>query len=128
MMTMPRSGEGSAVSPCLLLAFEVGHRSWKLGFAVETGQRPRVRAVAAGAVGAILTEIAEAKIRFGVAADAPVISCDEAGRDGFWLHRWLLAHGITNHVVDSSSIEVNRRARTCCMRSRRRPGRRRRAT
>jgi transposase len=40
-----------------------------------------------------------------------VISCYEAGRDGFWLHRYLVAHSITNHVVDSSSIEVNRRAR-----------------
>ena len=42
---------------------------------------------------------------------APVRSCYEAGRDGFWLHRWLLAHEVENVVVDSSSIEVNRRAR-----------------
>ena len=35
----------------------------------------------------------------------------EAGRAGFWLHRWLIAHGVENVVVDSSSIEVNRRAR-----------------
>jgi transposase len=34
-----------------------------------------------------------------------------AGRDGFWLHRWLIAQGIDNMVVDSASIEVNRRAR-----------------
>jgi len=40
-----------------------------------------------------------------------VHSCYEAGRDGFWLHRWLLEQGIDNVVVDSSSIEVNRRAR-----------------
>jgi transposase len=40
-----------------------------------------------------------------------VVSCYEAGRDGFWLHRWLVAEGIENVVVDSSSIEVNRRAR-----------------
>jgi transposase len=40
-----------------------------------------------------------------------VISCYEAGRDGFWLHRYLIAHGVTNYVVDSSSIEVKRRAR-----------------
>jgi transposase len=33
------------------------------------------------------------------------------GRDGFWLHRWLVAHGVANVVVDSSSIEVKRRAR-----------------
>jgi transposase len=46
-----------------------------------------------------------------VPAGAPVISCYEAGRDGFWLHRYLVVHGLANHVVDSSSIEVNRRAR-----------------
>jgi transposase len=40
-----------------------------------------------------------------------VVSCYEAGREGFWLHRFVQAHGITNHVVDSSSIEVNRRKR-----------------
>ena len=37
--------------------------------------------------------------------------CYEAGRDGFWLHRFLRAHEITNHVVDSSAIEVSRRQR-----------------
>jgi len=40
-----------------------------------------------------------------------VHSCYEAGRDGFWPHRLLAAEGIRNVVVDSSSIEVNRRAR-----------------
>ena len=40
-----------------------------------------------------------------------MLCCYEAGRDGFWLHRFLLAHGVQNQVVDSSSIEVNRRQR-----------------
>jgi transposase len=40
-----------------------------------------------------------------------VRSCYEAGRDGFWLHRALVARGIHNVIVDASSIEVNRRAR-----------------
>ena len=40
-----------------------------------------------------------------------VHSCYEAGRDGWWLHRWLIEQGIDNIVVDSASIEVNRRAR-----------------
>ena len=40
-----------------------------------------------------------------------VRSCYEAGRDGFWLHRYLTSIGIDNRVVDSSSIEVNRRQR-----------------
>jgi transposase len=56
-------------------------------------------------------EIAAAKRRLRLPADCRVVSCYEAGRDGFWLHRWLLARGIQNVVVDSSSIEVNRRQR-----------------
>ena len=40
-----------------------------------------------------------------------VVSCYEAGYDGFWLHRLLLAAGITNHVFDPASIMVDQRAR-----------------
>jgi transposase len=75
------------------------------------GQRPHFCQIPGGAVSALAAHIARAKRHFGLPDDAPVISCYEAGRDGFWLHRYLLAHGVTNHVVDSSSIEVNRRAR-----------------
>jgi transposase len=39
------------------------------------------------------------------------MSCYEAGRDGFWIHRALTQLGLSNRVVDSASIEVNRRAR-----------------
>ncbi len=40
-----------------------------------------------------------------------VVSCYEAGYDGFWLDRLLRRHGIDNHIIDPASIEVNRRAR-----------------
>jgi transposase len=56
-------------------------------------------------------EIELAKARFGLPRDAGVLSCYEAGRDGFWLHRFLEASGVNNLVVDSASIEVNRRFR-----------------
>jgi transposase len=111
MITMARPTESTAPTGGLLVAFELGQRSWKLGFTVGMGQRPRIRQIPAGAVVALATEIERAKKRLGLAFDAPVVSCYEAGRDGFWLHRYLVAHGITNYVVDSSSIEVNRRAR-----------------
>lgn len=101
----------STVRPALLVAFELGQRTWHLGFSSGLGQRPRVRPIRAGSVGLLAAEIARAKARLGLPADAPVISCYEAGRDGFWLHRYLIAQGITNYVVDSSSIEVDRRAR-----------------
>src|SRR5437763_14935792 len=95
----------------LLLAFELGDRSWKLGFTTGLGQPPRIRQVPAGAIDQVVEEVARAKRRLKLPANTSVISCYEAGREGFWLHRWLGAQGITNHVVDSSSIEVNRRAR-----------------
>jgi hypothetical protein len=54
-----------------------------------------------------------------LSADAPVVGCDEAGRGGFsrktpgqvWIHRCLIAQGVSNHVVDSASREVNLRKR-----------------
>jgi transposase len=92
------------------LAFELGEKNWKLS--LGDGQRAPSRCtVAAGDTTAVLTAIANARARCHLSADAPVYSCYEAGRDGFWLHRWLTEQGIVNLVVDSASIEVNRRAR-----------------
>jgi transposase len=115
MMTMTRTEESTAVAtavaPTLLLAFELGERTWKLGFTTGLGQHPRIRQIPARATDRMVEELARAKARFKLPADAPVMSCYEAGREGFWLHRWLVAHAVSNHVIDSSSIEVNRRAR-----------------
>lgn len=111
MMTMTRTSESTVAPASLLLAFELSERTWKLGFTIGRGQRPRVRQIPAGAVGRVMDEVARAKARFGLPVDAPVVSCYEAGREGFWLHRCVVAQGWTNCVVDSSSIEVNRRAR-----------------
>ena len=94
----------------LYMAFELSEKDWKL--ALGDGVRsPSRYTVAAGDTAALLECIAKAKARCGLAPGASVHSCYEAGRDGFWLHRWLIAHGIDNIVVDSASIEVNRRAR-----------------
>jgi transposase len=111
MSTVTRMNQCIASTPSLLLAFELGERGWKLGFSTGLGQRPRIRSMVAGDVGRLAEEVARAKQRFGLAADASVPSCYEAGREAFWLHRYLVAHGIDNRVIDSSSIEVNRRAR-----------------
>ena len=95
----------------LYVAFELGNKEWKLGFTVGFGQKPRERTVLAGDLGGVKREIERAKRRFGLSKRARVLSCYEAGRDGFWLHRYLVHIGVRNLVVDSSSIEVNRRAR-----------------
>jgi transposase len=93
------------------MAIELGRREWKLAFATGVGQAPRRRTLRAECWERVTEEIAAAKVRFGVGADTPVFSCYEAGLDGFWVHRYLISVGVQNLVVDSSSIEVNRRAR-----------------
>ena len=110
MMPMTRTREFTA-APYLLLAFELSERTWKLGFSDGSDRRAWRRQVDAGAVARLAHEIARAKAHFKLPADAAVVSCYEAGRDGFWLHRYLVGAGVINYVVDSSSIEVNRRAR-----------------
>jgi len=91
MTTMTRNDESTAPVPTitLLVAFELGERTWKLGFTTGLGQRPRIRSVPAGAVDQVREEIARAKTRLKLAPATAVVSCYEAGRDGFWLHRWL---------------------------------------
>ena len=111
MTATTRTIECNPEAATLYLAFELGSTTWTLGFTHAPAQRPRVRVIAAGDLQALEQEMLTAKARFGVPLEAQVRSCYEAGRDGFWLHRWLLAHGVANVVVDSSSIEVNRKAR-----------------
>lgn len=95
----------------LYLALELGWSQWKLGFATQIGQKPRLRTIPGRDVKALSEEIRRAKERFGLSESARVLSCYEAGRDGFWLHRYLVSVGVESRVVDSSSIEVNRRSR-----------------
>jgi transposase len=104
-------GSEYTIEEVLYLAFELSNTKWKLGLTVGPGQKPRKRTMEARDLRALREEIARAKRRFGLAADTAVKSCYEAGRDGFWLHRYLIAQGVQNVVVDSSSIEVKRRKR-----------------
>jgi transposase len=111
MTETTRSMQSTAGPGTLYLAFDLGSTKWTLAFTSTVAQRPRLRQIAAGDLGALEREIAIAKTRLGLPATVAVCSCYEAGRDGFWLHRWLVAHGIANVVVDAASVEVTRRAR-----------------
>jgi transposase len=93
----------------LQLAFELSLNKWKLAF----GHNGKMRMVSIDArdLDQIQQAIEKAKKRFKLDGEVKILSCYEAGSDGFWLHRYLLSCGINNLVVDSSSIEVNRRKR-----------------
>ena len=95
----------------LHLALDLGNTTWHLAFASGLAHAPRLRTVPARDLRALATEIATARRRLGLPVDAPVVSCYEAGRDGFWVHRALATLGVANTVVDAASIEVNRRRR-----------------
>lgn len=94
----------------LYMAQELSDGQWKV--AIGDGRRaPSQHSVAGGDAPGLLSVIEKAKKRCGLSGEVKVVSCYEAGREGFWLHRWLCEHGVQNLVVDSSSIEVNRRKR-----------------
>jgi transposase len=111
IMTTIRIQQSTTVEVRLHLAFELGWNEWKLAFTIGHGQAARLRSIKAQDLEALQREMSKAKKRFGLPEDAAVVSCYEAGRDGFWLHRWLTRVGVLNVVIDSASIEVNRRRR-----------------
>lgn len=110
-MSATRRSDSTARVAVLYMALELSEKVWKLGFAAGLEHEPRQRDIPARAIVALEKEIKAAKERLGLSSETPVASCYEAGRDGFWLHRCLLDRGVTNEVVDSSSIEVDRRQR-----------------
>lgn len=111
MTATTRPAVGSVSEPMLYVAFELGKMQWKLALTSGFGATPVVRTVDSGDLRAVERVLAQARMRLRVPATAPVVSCYEAGRDGFWIHRALTQMGIANRVVDSASIEVNRRKR-----------------
>jgi transposase len=103
--------EVSVNEPVLYVAFELAKKDWKLAMTSGFGVAPALRTVPAGDLEAVRRALQIGRVRFDLPASAPVVSCYEAGRDGFWIHRALAVCGVANRVVDSASIEVNRRAR-----------------
>jgi transposase len=107
--TLPDRTLEQARTMVLFVALELSDKKWKL--ALSDGNKRRLVTIAAGDLVTLGEAVAKARARFGMPEGVPIVSCYEAGRDGFWLHRYLLHCGVANVVVDASSIEVNRRAR-----------------
>lgn len=93
----------------LYMVLELSNKQWKVGFSNE--QKMRQITLDAGDLETLEEQILAAKEKLMLDVSCPVKSCYEAGRDGFWIHRYLVGHGIENMVIDSASIEVNRRQR-----------------
>jgi transposase len=100
-----------STAAALYVACELSTKEWLLTMSTGPAARRCRTRVVPGDAAAVRRALSAAKQRFGLPMATAVWSCYEAGRDGFWPHRFLSGLGVTNLVVDSSSIEVPRRAR-----------------
>jgi len=108
-MTKVAEVYNTELSPMLYMALELSNSKWVIAFG--TGVKIRKVSIEAMDTERLFQEIELAKEKFKLPSSCKVVSCYEAGRDGFWIHRLLEREGIDNLVVDSSSIKVNRKAR-----------------
>jgi transposase len=97
----------------LFVALELSKTRWLV--AVESPALNRVsrHTVTAGDAKALVDLITRLRLQAETKLGqiVRVVSCFEAGYDGFWLHRYLEAVGIINYVIEPASLQVNRRAR-----------------
>jgi transposase len=106
-----------AASDCdparIFVAIELSKKSWLMALLTPLGDRISLHTLPAGDGSALLQLLAAARRKAEVALGGAVaiVSCYEAGYDGFWLHRLLTRHGVQNHVFDPASLQVSRRAR-----------------
>ena len=109
--TLPAATQDETVR--CLLAIELSKTSWIVAVNTSLSDKISRQTFKARDWKGLLELIGRLRARvsreFGRAVE--VISCYEAGYDGFWLHRQLEAHGIRNHVIDPASLQVDRRAR-----------------
>lgn len=112
-MTTTRNVNDTTKLDVLYMALGLANAKWRLAFGA--GGRERQVVVDAGDLSGVSAAIERAKAKLGLGAEAKVKSVYEAGRDGFWLHRWLEAQGVASRVIDAGSLE-------------RRPGKRHRKT
>ena len=101
------------INSTMLVAIELSASSWLVAARVPGLDKPHLHRVDGGDTLGLLAVISSLRDRVAHRLNVAigVVCCFEAGRDGFWLHRLPTAHGLTNYVLDPTSILIHRRAR-----------------
>jgi transposase len=91
----------------------VSRKSWVIAFNTPLSEKISRRTLTGCKWKGLLELIEQVRARVSreTGRTVEVVSCYEAGYDGFWLHRQLEAHGVRNYVIDPASLQVDRRAR-----------------
>jgi transposase len=113
MDTLIAAPPADPASAPLFVALELSRSTWLVALHSPLSDKVSQHRIEGGDVEGLLALIARkrepAQARLG--RPLRVVSCFEAGYDGFWLHRWLCAHGLENRVLDAASLLVDRRAK-----------------
>jgi transposase len=100
----------------IFVSMELSRKAWLItSLSPGGGEKMSKHSVPAGDVFALLRRFAELRRKAAARTgrDFPIIVIQEAGLDGFWIHRVLQSEGIESHVVDAASILTSRRRRMC---------------
>jgi len=104
--------QAAKAAVAVYVALELSRSSWLVALQGPGARRPSRHKLDPGDAKRLVALIAQAKRAAKRAGQAVrVVSCYEAGYEGFWLHRVLLAAGVESHIVNASSLLVDRRAR-----------------
>src|SRR5215469_10881150 len=106
------TARNDALARCLI-AIELSKASWVVGVQTPLSNKTSQYRLTAGDWKSLLKLIERIRQQVGreLGRAVEVMSCYEAGYDGFWLHRLLEAHGVRNDVIDPASVQLDRRAR-----------------
>jgi transposase len=106
-------GTTDRIKSTCFMAIELSKAKWLVGMLTPLSDKISLRSIPCGAVQSLIEIIDRTldKVLRATGQPARIVSCYEAGYDGFWLHRVLDAHGVTNHVIDAGSLLVSRKAR-----------------
>jgi len=98
----------------IFVSLELSRSTWLItSLSPGGGEKMSKHSVRGGDVGGLLERFAQLqeKARARTGRNFPIIVIQEAGLDGFWIHRVLQNEGIQSHVVDPSSVTTSRRSR-----------------
>src|ERR1700716_2635886 len=98
----------------IFVSLELSRSNWLVtSLSPGKGEKMSKHSIAAGDIAGLLALFAELKRKAAIRTGQsyPIITIQEAGLDGFWLHRVLQQEGIESHVVDPASIATPRRRR-----------------